>query len=62
MLLHGHLDSWHIGVGDNLTGDATMLEVARVLGSTGRAETIDSIRLVARPLHRTVRRFDLVRR
>jgi N-acetylated-alpha-linked acidic dipeptidase len=31
VLLHGHLDGWHQGVGDNLTGDATMLEVARVL-------------------------------
>lgn len=30
VLLHGHLDSWHEGVGDNATGDATMLEIARV--------------------------------
>jgi hypothetical protein len=30
ILLHGHLDSWHEGVGDNATGDATMLELARV--------------------------------
>jgi N-acetylated-alpha-linked acidic dipeptidase len=30
VLLHGHLDSWHAGVGDNATGDATMLELARV--------------------------------
>lgn len=30
VLLHGHLDSWHKGVGDNATGDATMLELARV--------------------------------
>jgi hypothetical protein len=29
-LLHGHLDSWHAGIGDNATGDATMLELARV--------------------------------
>ena len=28
--LHGHLDSWHVGIGDNATGDATMLELARV--------------------------------
>jgi hypothetical protein len=33
VLLHGHLDSWHVGVGDNATGDATLLEVARVLGA-----------------------------
>jgi N-acetylated-alpha-linked acidic dipeptidase len=30
VLLHGHLDSWHTGVGDNATGDAMMLEIARV--------------------------------
>lgn len=31
VLLHGHYDSWDYGVGDNAVGDATMLEVARVL-------------------------------
>ena len=31
VMVHGHLDSWHYGVGDNATGDATLLEVARVL-------------------------------
>ena len=30
LLLHGHYDSWDVGVGDNATGDATMLELARV--------------------------------
>ncbi|MEA2514788.1 MAG: hypothetical protein QOJ59_4277 [Thermomicrobiales bacterium] len=30
VLLHGHLDSWHVGIGDNATGDATMLALARV--------------------------------
>jgi N-acetylated-alpha-linked acidic dipeptidase len=30
VLLHGHLDSWFVGIGDNATGDATMLELARV--------------------------------
>ena len=30
VLFHGHLDSWHIGIGDNATGDATLLEMARV--------------------------------
>lgn len=33
VLLHGHLDSWHEGIGDNATGDATMLELARVFWS-----------------------------
>ena len=31
VLLHGHLDSWHEGIGDNATGNATLMEVARVL-------------------------------
>jgi len=30
LLVHGHLDSWYFGVGDNATGDATLLELARV--------------------------------
>jgi N-acetylated-alpha-linked acidic dipeptidase len=33
VMVHGHIDSWHYGVGDNATGDATLLEVARVLNS-----------------------------
>ena len=31
VLAHGHIDSWHVGVTDNATGDATLLELARVL-------------------------------
>ena len=31
ILVHGHLDSWHVGISDNATGDATLLELARVL-------------------------------
>jgi len=31
ILLHGHYDSWHVGIGDNAVGDATMLEIARIL-------------------------------
>ena len=31
ILLHGHYDSWHVGIGDNAVGDATLLEIARIL-------------------------------
>ena len=31
VLVHGHLDSWGEGIGDNATGDATLLELARAL-------------------------------
>ncbi len=30
VLLHGHYDSWHVGITDNATGDAGLLELARV--------------------------------
>jgi N-acetylated-alpha-linked acidic dipeptidase len=30
VLVHGHIDSWHAGIGDNATGDATLMELARV--------------------------------
>lgn len=31
VLLHGHYDSWEVGVGDNATGNALLVEVARLL-------------------------------
>jgi len=30
LLAHGHIDSWHVGIGDNATGDAALLELARL--------------------------------
>jgi hypothetical protein len=30
VLVHGHHDGWHYGVGDNAVGNATLLELARV--------------------------------
>jgi len=29
VLVHGHIDSWHRGIGDNATGDAALMELAR---------------------------------
>jgi N-acetylated-alpha-linked acidic dipeptidase len=43
-LLHGHIDSWHVGVGDNAVGDATMLELARVFWQH-RARLARSLRI-----------------
>ena len=44
VLAHGHLDSWHVGIGDNATGDATLLELARVL-SRHQGELKRSVRI-----------------
>ena len=33
ILLHGHYDSWHFGIGDNATGNAGLLELARIFHS-----------------------------
>ena len=54
VLLHGHLDSWDVGVGDNATGDATLLEIARVLWKH-RGSLKRSVRIAWWPGHSTGR-------
>jgi Zn-dependent M28 family amino/carboxypeptidase len=54
VLLHGHYDSWQYGVGDNATGNACMLEVARVLWRNRHALR-RSVRLVWWAGHSTAR-------
>ncbi|UFN48923.1 M28 family peptidase [Roseomonas sp. OT10] len=54
VLLHGHYDSWDVGVGDNATGDACMLEVARVLWAH-RARLKRSVKIAWWPGHSTGR-------
>jgi len=54
VLVHGHYDSWEVGVGDNATGDATLLEMSRVLWAK-RAELRRSVKLAWWPGHSTGR-------
>jgi hypothetical protein len=54
VLVHGHYDSWDVGVGDNATGDATLLELARVLWAH-RAELRRGVRIAWWPGHSTGR-------
>jgi len=54
VLLHGHYDSWDFGIGDNAVGDATMLEVARVLWNN-RKSLKRSVRIAWWPGHSTGR-------
>ncbi len=54
VLVHGHYDSWEVGVGDNATGDATLLELARVLWNN-RAGLRRSVRVAWWPGHSTGR-------
>lgn len=54
LLVHGHYDSWYVGIGDNATGDAALLELARVLhGARGRLKR--SVRIAWWPGHSTGR-------
>jgi hypothetical protein len=54
VLVHGHYDSWDVGVGDNATGDATLLELARLFWSN-RDKLVRSVRLAWWPGHSTGR-------
>ncbi|WP_270933633.1 M28 family peptidase [Falsiroseomonas oryzae] len=54
VLLHGHYDSWDVGVGDNATGNATLLEIARILWAE-RAGLRRGVRICWWPGHSTGR-------
>ncbi len=54
LLLHGHYDSWYEGIGDNATGDAALLELARVLWGL-RERLKRSVRIAWWPGHSTGR-------
>jgi N-acetylated-alpha-linked acidic dipeptidase len=54
LLVHGHYDSWYEGIGDNATGDAALLELARVLW-TMRDRLKRSVRIAWWPGHSTGR-------
>ena len=54
VLLAGHYDSWDVGVGDNATGNATLLEIARVLWKH-RKHLKRSVRIAWWPGHSTGR-------
>ncbi|MFD1514351.1 M28 family peptidase [Halomarina rubra] len=54
VLLHGHYDSWHVGITDNATGDAGLLECARVLNDH-REHLRRDVRIAWWPGHSTGR-------
>jgi N-acetylated-alpha-linked acidic dipeptidase len=54
LLLHGHYDSWYVGITDNATGDAGMLELARVFAE--HADQLErDVRICWWPAHSTGR-------
>jgi N-acetylated-alpha-linked acidic dipeptidase len=54
LLVHGHYDSWYEGIGDNATGNAALLELARVLHGL-RRRLHRSVRVAWWPGHSTGR-------
>jgi hypothetical protein len=54
LLVHGHYDSWYVGIGDNAVGDAALLELARVLHAF-RSRLRRSVRVAWWPGHSTGR-------
>ncbi len=54
LLVHGHYDSWYEGIGDNATGDAALLELARLLWHF-RDRLKRSVRIAWWPGHSTGR-------
>ncbi len=54
VLAHGHYDSWDVGIGDNAVGDATLLEIARVV-HRNRDSLRRSLRVAWWPAHSTGR-------
>lgn len=54
VLLHGHYDSWAVGITDNATGDAGLLELARVFDE--HSDKLDrDLRIAWWPAHSTGR-------
>lgn len=53
-LVHGHYDSWDVGIGDNAVGDATLLELARIFHAH-RDRLERSLRVAWWPGHSTGR-------
>ncbi|MGQ0736936.1 MAG: M28 family peptidase [Acidobacteriota bacterium] len=54
LLVHGHYDSWYQGIGDNATGDAALLELARLCWNA-RDRLKRSVRIAWWPGHSTGR-------